>query len=207
MIFSGFSVSADGSQLQSGSLRTYGLVFLLFLCALAHAATADAQGIDLDADLDLTQVSEATLAVIANSSHDQVRTGAALFDFHCSSCHGDSASGFAEAKLSFPEDHRTCTKCHRTSNPPQMSMDSMRYNFAFDIGNPPALRGPGVLAHFGNALALDAYLRATMPRPFPGSLADEDYWAITAFLLVANGADLPYGISLGADNGGDYPLR
>jgi len=44
---------------------------------------------------------------------------------------------------------------------------------------------------FANGAGLLGYVRATMPRPWPGSLSDEAYLAIVAFLAAANGADVP----------------
>jgi mono/diheme cytochrome c family protein len=44
---------------------------------------------------------------------DAVLRGAATYDWNCAVCHGDTGLGYAEARLSFPADHRTCTRCHR----------------------------------------------------------------------------------------------
>ena len=71
-----------------------------------------------------------------------------------------------------------------------MSLEQMEYNFAFSVGTPPALAGDAHLVSFPNGLALYHYIRATMPRPFPGALTDEEYLAITAFLLEVNGTSL-----------------
>jgi hypothetical protein len=129
------------------------------------------------------------LTLVPDSSA-QVRQGAELYDFNCSVCHGDTALGFEEAKLAFPEDHRRCERCHRPKNPPQMSLNQMEHNFAFSVGTPPALAGETTLQNFPHGLALYHYLQATMPRPFPGALTDGEYLAITAFLLEANGVSL-----------------
>lgn len=129
------------------------------------------------------------LTLVPNSNA-QVQQGAELYDFNCSVCHGDTALGFEEAKLAFPEDHRRCERCHRPKNPPQMNLNQMEHNFAFSVGTPPALTGEASLLNFPHGLALYHYLRATMPRPFPGALTDEEYLAITAFLLHANGVYL-----------------
>ena len=70
-----------------------------------------------------------------------------------------------------------------------MNISQMRHNYAVSVGEPPPLRGPGALVGFGSSQALFGYIRATMPRPFPGTLPDDELWAIVAFLLEANGID------------------
>ncbi|MDZ7705635.1 MAG: hypothetical protein U5L04_14265 [Trueperaceae bacterium] len=146
-----------------------------------------------------------TVTMVAGSS-PQVTHGAELFDLYCSACHGDTAQGLAEAQLSFPADHRDCTSCHRTNNPPQMEHTMMRYNYAFSIGEPPALHGDGTLASFPNGFVLYHYIRATMPRPFPGMLADDEYLAITAFLLELH-QPLPASTPLSEENAAQQLLR
>lgn len=129
--------------------------------------------------------------VLVADADDEVRVGAALYDQHCSVCHGDTGLGFAEAQLAFPADHRTCTRCHRPGNPIRMSFDEMmlRQHDLFDLGVPPALRGPDALKAFSDPIALWAYTDATMPRYQPGRLEATEVRAIVAFLLHANGHD------------------
>jgi len=133
----------------------------------------------------------ATLSLVEDGSA-MVREGAVLYDHNCSACHGDTGAGMAEARTSFPDDKRTCARCHKPSNPPQMDHLAMNWRNAFDIGVAPALIGPDArLSMFANGAGLLGYVRATMPRPWPGSLSDADYLAIVAFLAAANGADVP----------------
>ncbi len=129
----------------------------------------------------------ATRALVEDGSA-LVREGAILYDHNCSACHGDTGRGMAEAKTSFPDDKRVCTQCHKPANPPQMDHLAMNWRNAFDVGIAPPMIGPDALNGFANAAALFGYVRATMPRPWPGSLSDEEYLAITAFLAAANGA-------------------
>ncbi|MDF1522358.1 MAG: cytochrome c, partial [Trueperaceae bacterium] len=135
---------------------------------------------------------DALRAYLVQDADDEVRVGAELYDRNCSVCHGDTALGFAEAKLAFPADHRTCTRCHRPGNPTQMSFEEMmlRQHDLFDVGAPPALRGPAALERFGDPVALWAYTGATMPRYQPGRLAPTEVRAITVFLWHANGRDV-----------------
>ena len=51
----------------------------------------------------------------------------------------------------------------------------------------PALVGADALQKFPNAAILQAYIQAAMPFWKPGSLAEDDSWAVTAFLLRQNG--------------------
>ena len=114
----------------------------------------------------------------------EVRAGAAAYADNCAVCHGDTGLGYDEAKLSFPTDHRTCTRCHRPGNEREMSFATMmeRQHDLFDVGDPPALRGAGALASFPSDEALFAYTRATMPRYQPGRMTDDAYGAVVAFL-------------------------
>ncbi len=129
--------------------------------------------------------------VLVADASAEVHVGADLYDRNCAVCHGDTGLGYAEAKLAFPADHRTCTRCHRPGNPTQMSFEEMmlREHDLFDLGNPPALRGPDALAAFVDPVALWAYTGATMPRYQPGRLTATEVRAIVAFLWHANGRD------------------
>lgn len=135
---------------------------------------------------------DALRAFLVHDSDDEVRVGAELYDRNCAVCHGDTGLGLTEAKLAFPADHRTCTRCHRPGNPTQMSFEEMmlRQHDLFDVGTPPALRGPDALERFADPVALWAYTGATMPRYQPGRLAPTEVRAITAFLWSANGRDV-----------------
>ena len=115
--------------------------------------------------------------------------GAELFAANCSVCHGETGAGFAEAKLAFPPDHRRCTRCHKSGNPPTMTLKQVeaRQHDLFDVGDPPALRGEGAMAAHASPEALRAYVAATMPRYRPGTMTEEEYAAVTDFLLALNG--------------------
>lgn len=65
-----------------------------------------------------------------------------------------------------------------------------RQHDLFDIGTPPPLRGSGALAATATTEALRAYLQATMPRYRPGQLSEDEYDALTEFLLELNGRRL-----------------
>lgn len=126
----------------------------------------------------------------------QLERGAELYRLNCAVCHGATGLGYAEARAAFPPDHRRCTRCHRPNNRAVMSLEEITDDHdLFSLGDPPALRGDGALAAFPNALALNAYNAAAMPRYEPGRLAAQAYLDITAWLLAENGR-----------LGGDAPL-
>src|SRR5437763_1115023 len=57
-------------------------------------------------------------------------------------------------------------------------------------GDAPALGGAGFMSTFGNRSAKDLYnfIAASMPAGAPGSLSEQQYTSVTAYLLWANGA-------------------
>ena len=127
----------------------------------------------------------------------RVVRGKQIFALRCAVCHGDTGGGLAEARLAFPEDHRRCESCHKPGNPglkAEMlgSFETVRGRVpvgnAFSIGVAPPLQGEGALKAFGDAAALQAFIRAAMPRHAPGSLSNEQSRALSAFLLELNRA-------------------
>ena len=142
---------------------------------------------------------------VAGSS-SQVLRGAESYDLICSDCHGDTGLGIAEGKLSFEPEHQRCERCHRPFNAPTKANVEISEKNAFNIGEPPPLRGEGMLAHFADASVLYAYLSAAMPRYDPGSLDDETYLDLTAFLLELNG-HLPKNAHVTKANAASLKLR
>lgn len=106
--------------------------------------------------------------------------GAGLYQFWCSTCHGDRGQGLTpEWRAEWPEGKQNCwqSKCHATNHPPD--------GFSFPQ-NVPALIGQDVLTKFTTAQDLYIYARATMPYWSPNLLSDDEYQAITIFLVKAN---------------------
>jgi len=150
---------------------------LLMLVIFPSTALAQPREADATASLDL----------VPNGSA-QERSGATLYAFHCAVCHGATGRGFEEARSSFPVSHQSCTKCHRPANPRVLPLAQIQPNNAFSVGVAPALLGSGAsVERFGSFDALLGYVRATMPRPFPGALSDDEYRKIVAFLIGADG--------------------
>ncbi len=121
-----------------------------------------------------------------------IADGATLYAFNCAVCHGKAAGGLADAKLSFPPEERTCTRCHRPNNRTVQSLsEPVVDNDMFAIGTPPSLVAtpahPQPLALVAEPAALWAYVSATMPRYEPGRQTPAEYWLLTAYLLDLNG--------------------
>jgi mono/diheme cytochrome c family protein len=55
----------------------------------------------------------------------------------------------------------------------------------------PALVGPKALDDYKNAREAFDYVKANMPPNGPGSLSEQDYWSVVAFLVKTN--ELPLG--------------
>lgn len=146
----------------------------------------------------------------------QVVRGRSIFALRCAACHGDAGGGLEEARLAFPEDHRRCESCHKPNNPKlQTQMGSRSFETvrgrsvrgnAFAIGNAPPLHGGGALKAFGDAGALQAYIRAAMPRHAPGTLNGEQSYALAAFIAKLNRA-LPEDAEVNQKSAASIKLR
>jgi len=111
---------------------------------------------------------------------DNDKSGAELYQFWCSTCHGDRGQGLTpEWRAEWPEGKQNCwqSKCHAANHPPD----------GFTIPKTvPALIGDDTLSKFNTAQDLYVYIRVTMPYWAPNILADEEYQAITIYLIEAN---------------------
>lgn len=123
----------------------------------------------------------------------QADYGAQQFWFQCLPCHGDRGQGLTdEFRELYPPEEQNCWEsgCHG----PRF------YENGWTIPDVvPALIGKGTLQKFPNALVLQAYIKASMPYQWPGTLDDETAWALTAFLVRENGL-WPAEATLGPDN-------
>ena len=112
----------------------------------------------------------------------QADTGAQLFWLYCQPCHGDRGQGLTdEWRAEYPEDHQNCWArgCHAKSPyPGGFTLPTMV----------PAVIGEGSLFRFATVGQVFNYIRSEMPLEYPGSLSDEEYLAIAAFLARAHGA-------------------
>lgn len=123
----------------------------------------------------------------------QADYGAQVYWLNCSPCHGDRAQGLTdEFRELYPEEDRNCWNSHCHGN--------VTYENGFTIPTAvPALVGSGALARFPTAENLYGYIHATMPFQNPGSLTDEEYYQIIAFLLRQNGT-IDGGMEVSASN-------
>lgn len=143
----------------------------------------------------LDRLAEPTLP--ANPS--QADNGAQQFWFQCLPCHGDRGQGLTdEFRSLYPPEEQNCWEsgCHG----PRF------YENGWTIPQVvPALIGEGSLQKFPNALVLQAYIKASMPYQWPGTLNDETAWALTAFLLRENGL-WPAREILGSENAAEVRI-
>jgi Cytochrome C oxidase, cbb3-type, subunit III len=103
--------------------------------------------------------------------------GNAIFQAHCSTCHGDRGQGLAEWRLTFDPLHQNCSRpnCHGLRHPPD--------GFYLPNNYAPRIIGDNTLTRFQTAQDLYNFISKNMPFQEPGSLAAGDYWLLVAFLL------------------------
>ena len=110
----------------------------------------------------------------------QADDGAQLFWLYCQPCHGDQGQGLTdEWRAQYPEEHQNCwgRGCHAESPYPE--------GFTLPT-SVPAVIGEESLSRFASVGQLYHYIRLEMPFEYPGSLTEEEYLAITAFLARAH---------------------
>lgn len=115
----------------------------------------------------------------------QAEVGAQIDKLVCQACHGDHGQGLTPEWLAaWGPEERNCwqVNCHGPGHP----SDSFQLP-----AKVPATVGVGALHGYATALDLFEHLRSTMPYPHPGSMLDEEYWQLTAFLLDQNHVDFP----------------
>lgn len=131
---------------------------------------------------------------------NQADLGSQVYYYVCMACHGDQGQGLSEewiAAWELGEESCWQSRCH-ASNHPEDGFELPRVI--------PAVVGPHIPARFATALELHDYLRAAMPWHAPGSLKEDEYWQVTAFLLRMNGFD-PGSKVLDESNAADFRLR
>jgi mono/diheme cytochrome c family protein len=115
------------------------------------------------------------------ASPTQADEGAQLFWLHCQPCHGDQGQGLTdEWRMQYPEEDRNCwtSGCH----------GRVPYEEGFTLPTVvPAVIGDDSLARFATMGDVYDYVRVAMPFPFPGTLTEAEYLAITAYLARAHG--------------------
>lgn len=117
------------------------------------------------------------------ASATEADVGAEIYRLVCRDCHGDVGQGLTdEWRAKWNPDDQNCwqSKCH-ASNHPIEGFDLPRYV--------PALMGSSALARFQEPTDLQEYIKTYMPWHNPGSLTNQEYWQLTAFLIRENGGD------------------
>ena len=133
-------------------------------------------------------------------TENQAEHGAAIFAARCSTCHGDAGQGLAQWRLTWDQQHQNCSasKCHGRDHPPE--------GFYFPNNYAPALIGANTLERFRTARDVFDFVSARMPFQAPGSLSQDEYWSLTAFLLDRHGVN-PDSTNLDATTAGSIALH
>lgn len=111
----------------------------------------------------------------------QADEGAQLYWLNCQPCHGDRGQGLTdEWRAQYPPEDQNCWEsgCHGER--------PYERGFTLPTRVPPVV-GPGSLERFQTAGQVVAYIQSAMPYQAPGSLSQEEYLAITAFLAREHG--------------------
>lgn len=110
----------------------------------------------------------------------QADHGAHVYRLVCQACHGDQGQGLTDQWRSTwnPADQNCWqSKCHAPNHPPE----------GFELPRwAPAIMGSQTLLVYPTAFDLYTFIRTRMPWQAPGTLTDQEYWQLTAFLLRAN---------------------
>lgn len=110
----------------------------------------------------------------------QLELGQESYRQICLACHGDWGQGLTEAWRAEWGEDMNCwqSKCHASNHPPE----------GFELPTMvPAVLGPGSLSRFASAEDLYQNIALAMPWWNPGSLTDEQSWALTAYLMNQRG--------------------
>lgn len=125
---------------------------------------------------------------------NQSDQGGQVYYLVCMVCHGDQGQGLTQQWIadSIGTGPLNCysARCHGPHHPTD--------GFVLPKNIPP-VRTPGLRTSFKTALVLNEYISSRMPYQAPGSLKDDEYWQLTAFIIRINGIDLG-NLSLNADN-------
>lgn len=120
---------------------------------------------------------------------DQLAHGEKVYNLRCITCHGDRGQGLTAWRPTWPPERQNCSipKCHGLAHPPD--------GFYMPVDAPPIM-GPTALARFETARDLFDFISVKMPFQEPGILSQDEYWALTAYMLQHQGVlkqELPVG--------------
>jgi hypothetical protein len=110
----------------------------------------------------------------------QYEWGRYLYWLNCMACHGDRGQGLTvEFRSLYVEDQNCWARGCHAGHPGDRG-------FPLPRSVPAIISATGTLPPFANAEALFEYLRTTHPPQHPGALPDDQYWAISDYLLIQN---------------------
>jgi cytochrome c len=108
----------------------------------------------------------ATAPISATTFDEQVAAGGKLYEANCASCHGADGKGTAKA----PAVVGIKAGALPLDPPPERQLRKTKFETVADVAS---------------------FVVANMPPKKAGTLTNNEYWAILAFDLHANGVDLP----------------
>jgi mono/diheme cytochrome c family protein len=155
------------------------LLYIFILISLGrnlrpHAAFAAAPTLSPTPTVD--RLAEPTLP----PNPGQADLGSQAFWLNCLPCHGDQGQGLTdEFRALYPEEDRYCwnSGCH----------GAHPYQNGWTLPTKvPRLIGEAALGKFETAANLHKFISSAMPYQAPGTLDEETYWQLTAFLLRQN---------------------
>lgn len=142
-------------------MRAFPLLFVLAACGSSQSSdTTPAAPEPAAAPADAP--ADAPASPPAASAADEATRGATLYGEKCASCHGDAGQGGKKAPAVVGKDALPL-------DPRSGSKREGQFKTALDVFN---------------------YVKTKMPGDDPGSLTEDEYRAIVAFDLKANGVDL-----------------
>lgn len=158
------------------------LCTVLFACLSARNQDAFSEATIQPSSLNPDRLAEPALP----ADPTQYEHGRYLYWMHCMTCHGDRGQGLTEEfRNLWVSDHQNCWAkgCHAGREG--------------DEGFPIPHDVPAIISTAANQFSdvpaeeLFAYLRRTHPPQRPGDLSEDEYWAITNYVLTENERLLP----------------
>jgi hypothetical protein len=115
----------------------------------------------------------------------QLEKGRHLYWLNCMTCHGDRGQGLTAEFRSLYVEESNCWAhgCHAGHPGDQ--------GFPIPRSVPAIISSSSDLPPFKTPELLFEFLHATHPPQNPGFMSNDDYWALTAYLLARNGRLLP----------------
>lgn len=181
-------VKKDSSVLRMTLMVSFFLLLAL-LCLISSACTpADDNGDDAAEETrspPVTPTPRTSWLILPAfpASATAADVGAEIYRLVCRDCHGDNEQGLtAEFRATWAPKDQNCwqSKCHSLNHPPD---GFLLPRFIKGI------IGPTALTRFYEPEDLFEFIRVTQPWHNPGSLTDDEYWQLTAFIVRENGGD------------------